>query len=322
VRQFHHWSNGFRVAAILFGFCIPVGSTSADESAVDRCKRCEHEVASITDIPGRPGWHCARSRNFRVVCHTRSGDARKIAEHCEKLRVALSRFWFPDGNRTNWTPVCDVIVHQNAASYLQAVGRGASNTLGSSDVRAEHDSIVARRIDLRADHASLLTAALPHEMTHVVVADWTKGNPLPLWADEGMAMVADSDEKQAMHARDLANALASRTEFNAAELFNLDRYPAHDRWSAYYAQSHALVAYLVKKDSPERFVKFVAAVQETGYDAALREHYSIDGANSLSHLWHSMSERKHMSVVMNLLKARDPMPTTRISGLLSLSSDH
>ncbi len=135
-------------------------------------------------------------------------------------------------------------------------------------------------------------------------------------------MLADSEEKQALHARDLAESIALRTEFNAAELFNLDGYPAHDRWSAYYAQSHALVAYLVKKDSPERFVKFVAAVQETGYDAALREHYSIDGASSLSHFWHSLSDRKHVSIVKDVFNTRDPMPAASTDRLVSLSSDH
>jgi len=224
----------------------------------------------------------------------------------------LSRFWFPDGNRASWTPECDVIVHQNAASYLQAVGRAASNSSGSADVKSEHGRVVARRIDLRADRANLLTAALPHEMTHVVVADWTKGNPLPLWAEEGMAMLADSEEKQALHARDLADALALRMEFNAAELLHLDGYPAQDRWSAFYAQSHALVAYLVKKDSPERFVKFMADVQEIGYDSSLREHFGIRSVGSLRRAWQKPARRSTVSLTVDVLDSLGLVATTQV----------
>lgn len=256
---------------------------------------------AVTPIPGRPGWNCARSANFRIICYARAGDSAKIAEHCEKLRTALNQFWFPDSTAEAWNPPCDVIVHQSAASYSQAVGRGAAATSGSADVQYDGETITARRIDLRSDRLDLLTAALPHEMTHVVVADWTKGRPLPLWADEGMAMLADPAEKQSRHARDLADALGSRAEFNAAELLNLDGYPAHDRWPAFYAQSHALVAYLVRKDSPERLVQFLEAAERSGYDAALREHYGIDGASALRPAWRSPPPRKHESIVEHVL---------------------
>ena len=45
--------------------------------------------------------------------------------------------------------------------------------------------------NLRADHPQLLTAILPHEVTHVVLADLFTLQQIPRWADEGMAVLAE-----------------------------------------------------------------------------------------------------------------------------------
>ncbi len=293
MRRIHPCAIAFQAISFLVLLCTTAKSATAREP----CTACEIGATTVTAIRGRPGWRCATSRNFRVVCHTRAGDANSIAEHCEKLRGALCERWFPDQHESTWDPRCEIVVHQDAASYLQAVGRGASSTSGSADVKTDQYRVVSRRVDLRADKSNLLTAALPHEMTHVVVADWMKGKPWPLWAEEGMAMLADPAEKQARHTSDLETAFASGSAFSAAELLTLEAYPSHDRWPAFYAQSHALVAYLVKKESPERFVKFLGSVEENGYDSALDEHYGIRAVGALRLAWRETG--KHRAVSMH-----------------------
>jgi len=134
-------------------------------------------------------------------------------------------------------------------------------------------------------------------LAHFVVADRTDGKALPLWADEGMAMLADPAEKQARHARDLANVMGSRTEFNAAELLSLEGYPEQDGWAAFYGQSHALVAYLMRKDALLRQVHLLETAERSSYDEALREHYGIDGADSLRSAWRTLPSRKYESIV-------------------------
>ena len=47
------------------------------------------------------------------------------------------------------------------------------------------------RTNLRADHPQVLTAILPHEVTHVVLADLFTTQQIPRWADEGMAVLAE-----------------------------------------------------------------------------------------------------------------------------------
>lgn len=71
-----------------------------------------------------------------------------------------------------------IVLHPDRESYLAAVGADAANTAGSSLVErnANCDTksancISKRRIDLRGDRPDYLTAALPHELTHVMLAD-------------------------------------------------------------------------------------------------------------------------------------------------------
>jgi hypothetical protein len=296
VQQFKHYRVTFLRVAFAGVLYASAGPARASGPAGDRCTPCDRRVATVAAVPGHPGWERAQSRNFSVLCHRRAGNATAIAEQCEKLRTGLCERWFPSHEVPSWKPPCEIIVHQNSASYLQAVGRGASNTSGSADVKTEHGNVVSRRVDLRADRANLLTAALPHEMRHVVMADWTQGKPLPRWADEGMAMLADPDDKRARHARDLDAAVRSRSAFSAVELLSLDDYPAQDRWPAFYAQSHALVDYLVKQDSPERFIEFLRSAEETGYDSALQEHYNIRTVGALRLAWRETG--KHRAVSM------------------------
>ena len=50
--------------------------------------------------------------------------------------------------------------------------------------------------------------ALPHELTHLILADRFSPRQVPRWSDEGMAVLADPAEKQRLHLRDLRQALA------------------------------------------------------------------------------------------------------------------
>lgn len=79
---------------------------------------------------------------------------------------------------------------------MAAVGPGSEHTVGSSLVTVDKAKIASRRIDLLGDQTEFLTAALPHELTHVILRDRLMSTPPPRWADEGMAVLADTEAKQ------------------------------------------------------------------------------------------------------------------------------
>src|SRR5437763_4713779 len=163
----------------------------------------------------------ASSKNFSVRNFHSAHDARQVAEHCERWRAKLQKYWCTE-ECDCWSPKCEIVVHARSSSYLGAVGKGATQTFGSSLIQFASDKQVSRRvIDFRGDSTHGL-AAVPHEMTHVILADLLDGRQPPRWADEGMAILADSHQKQMLHERDLTQGLAGRTAFRVAELVMMD----------------------------------------------------------------------------------------------------
>jgi hypothetical protein len=228
----------------------------------------------------------ATSENFVVTSRHSAQDARTIAEFCERCRAKLQKYWC-GSTTTDWTPRCEVIIHGSQASYLAEVGAGAGQTFGSSWIDFGADKRPSRRqIDFRGDSSHGL-GAVPHEMTHVVLADLLGGRQPPRWADEGMAMLADSHEKQRLHHEDLQHAYSRRTAFRTVELMTLEDYPHSSRVPAFYGQSLSLTRFLATRGDPATFVAFLQDSLDQGYDNALRKHYEIADVGHLERLWHT-----------------------------------
>jgi hypothetical protein len=168
---------------------------------------------------------------------------------------------------------------------LAVVGAGGTQTFASSWIESSRDKKVSkRRIDLRGD-GQLGIAAIPHEMTHVLLADLLGGVQPPRWADEGMALLADAPTKQLLHERDLREGLNRGLAYSVAELVTTDTYPRPSRVPAFYGESASLTAFLVTRDKPSKFIEFLRTTKEHGYDQALKETYDIANLRELERLW-------------------------------------
>ncbi len=249
----------------------------------EACK-CQHALGVVSQYRhGR--WFVLETDNFQVCCERSAVDATHLARHAEKLRKGLRSKWLGSSSEDAWNPRCQIVLHGTRASYAAAVGRGSEHTVGSSLVRASEGRIVAWRIDLLGGQTEFLSAALPHELTHIVLREQFTSSVPPRWADEGAAILADPITKQGRHSNDLAKALARRDLFRTGELLTMIDYPRSDRMGAFYGQSAALAKFLVDRVDAERFVEFVERAKVEGYDAALRKCYGIDGVPELDRQW-------------------------------------
>ncbi len=234
--------------------------------------------------------------NFRVLAYgTRPVEA-SAGQACETLRTELYAKWAGDDSPAAWLPKCDVVLHPSDASYLKEVGTGAASTVASSLVDQQRGHTRVRRIDVRTSDSDWQTAALPHEMTHVVLADRFAGRTLPRWIDEGVAILADPAEKRRRHKAEFTGALANRSAFRIVELLTLDDYPAANRWGTFYGQSVSVVEYLVDQKSPADFVTFVDLALDQGYDASLRKVYGIAGIAELEQHYSTKTRRAQPSI--------------------------
>jgi hypothetical protein len=245
------------------------------------CADCPH--VDRTYRQGR--WFVLETANFQVCCEQAEGPAKHIARHAEALRNALYTKWLGKTAPDKWSPKCQIVLYANQRTYVAAVGRGSERTVGSSLVNVDKGRITSRRIDLLGANTEYLSAALPHELTHVVLKDRFITTALPRWADEGIAILADTEAKQGRHFKDLQNAIASRTTFHVANLLMMDEYPRSDSFGAFYGQSASLTEFLVSRKTPESFIEFVDQAGSEGYDKALQRYYGFSGLADLDRQW-------------------------------------
>ena len=228
-------------------------------------------------------WHLYHSANFTICC-PRDYDGHEAVRQCESLRRTLTERWL-GSVATDWTNRCYVVLHPTATTYVQAAGRGSERTAGCSTVTELDGQVVSRRIDLRLDRPDPLSRALPHELTHVVLADVIAGHKLPRWADEGMAMLADPQDKREGHRRDIIAALNRGTALRLPAMLTMDGYPEPQQTAAFYGQSLSVVEFLIERKGPLTLQQFLVKASEDGYQKALHETYGIRDAHALEQLW-------------------------------------
>jgi tetratricopeptide (TPR) repeat protein len=222
----------------------------------------------------REGWQVAETTHFRIFHRQNSEYAERVAQVAESTRVAMHRKWF-DAEAIEWTPICELIVHPNAAGYTQMTGV-PNNSPGHSRIESDPSGrVTARRLDLRMDIAGMMDAVLPHEATHVVLAGMFDSFHVPRWADEGIAVLSEPDAKIDQHRRNLLKNHKEGHLFGLKELMELKDYPQPRRIGAFYAQSVVLVEFLTQKNGPKVFTDFVKDGLRHGYETALQRHYNM-----------------------------------------------
>src|SRR5262249_20565634 len=167
----------------------------------------------------------------------------------------------------------------------------AAQSPGHSEIRTEGGRVLARRIHLHADDTAMIKAVLPHEITHAVLAGQFGEQPVPRWADEGMAVLDEPQERIDRHLHTLARQRDNDQLFTARELIALKEYPEPRRLAVFYAQSVSLTDFLAKAKDPRILARFLRDGQRDGYEASLRRHYGWD-LDELERRWREHAFRE------------------------------
>jgi hypothetical protein len=237
-------------------------------------------ASSPTSPDGR--WLVQETPNFRIFHHSPELAA-QAARAAESVRFTQGKRWTSPALSRSWNPKCEVYLYPEAKAFSKMTGQPESSP-GFTTMAANGGRIISRRVNLRADHPQVLSAILPHEITHVVLADLFPEQPIPRWADEGMAVLAEPPAELRSRSAELNLPLQENRVFAVADLVALD-YPDAKDWSTYYAQSISLTRFLVEQGQPRDFIRFLQALQRSGIDAALRETYKINDLAELQNLW-------------------------------------
>lgn len=271
------------VACAVFSGIVATSGAAAAGQRPCPCASCQGCVCRPEN-----GWLVAETANFSVWSRLPHHETVTLAGRCEELRESIRERWLSDTETAAWTPKCAVVVHANAAEYGRTFGATANPSVGCTTVTADAGRVVFRRIDLRADAADWRQNALPHELTHVVLADRFAGRELPHWLNEGLAMTAETAELQARRRSVLREARSSGSLPALERFVNLDNPMLSLEADVVYALSYSLVDYLREREGERRLLEFVDRALETGCDAALREVYAIEGGvRELERAWAS-----------------------------------
>jgi hypothetical protein len=227
-------------------------------------------------------WQVLRTPNF-LIHHHGTTLAREAAEVVEAARTHLVEKWAGRQARGSWDPPCSIYLFPSEAAFESATGQ-PGKCPGYSTTSLSAGRVVARRINARADAANLLTAVLPHEVTHIVLADVFPDYPIPRWADEGIAALSEPDSEQVRRDADLVEPMQSNKLFGIDQLLVID-YPESEHWPLYYAQSIALVRFLVERSGPATFIEYLQRTRDLGADKALERCYAIRDRAELQRLW-------------------------------------
>lgn len=264
-----------------------VRASSPEEPAAEEAPVRAVANVAPTSPPSRPlqaigRWQVRETTNFRIY-HVDAPLAEQVAKVAETTRVRQTKFWTGAEPQDAWMPKCDLYLYPNGKLYGQMTGQ-PEDSPGFSTMGMNEGKVIGRRVNIRADHPTAVSAVIPHEITHVILADFFTNQQIPRWADEGMAVLAEPVDEQRRRASDLSDPLASDRLFPIANLMTMD-YPDNQYWNLYYAQSVSLTRFLVESGSPAKLVKFLQAAQNGDPEGELRKSYKIDGYADLQKRW-------------------------------------
>jgi hypothetical protein len=266
------------------------GIAASGPTSMAAAPRSGSESQGQDSPPATPvSWHVRETANFTIY-HTDPVLAEQAAKAAEAARAQQAKRWGSTATRFTWSPRCELYLYPTPGDFARMTGQPETSP-GFSTMGINGNRIIARRVHLRANHPQLLTAILPHEVTHVVLADLFTQQQIPRWADEGMAVLAEPPAEQVNRAAELIQPLKEGRVFKLSELMAID-YPNAEAWNLYYAQSVSLTQYLVGLGTPEQFVSFVRGAQRNGIEESLRTVYRIDGFAELEDRWQDFARRQ------------------------------
>lgn len=268
------------VGGLAFILILAAAAGSSADSLDPKTRKGVSQTEFTTTRSG--SWLILKSANFRICTQGAELKLDELPAMCESLRSILQDTWLGRNDAPIWSPRCDVIVHPTLAGYTRALGTSAGNSVGCATMKLDGGRVVGRRIDIRLDADNWMSDALPHELTHVVIADRFCHRRIPPWADEGIGVLSESRTKQTVRARALQAARTRGHVFTLKELVTLNRFPSPNYRDAFYGQSASLVQVLLQRgEQPARLLDFVERAMDHGYDRAARDIYGLDGMDAL-----------------------------------------
>lgn len=206
-------------------------------------------VPSFAPASAKNTWTSVRSKNFLLVGNASEKDIREVAVRLEQFREVFARLFTT--TRVNSPVPTTVIVFKNDESYRPF--KLNQNTAGY--FQSGHDvNYITLKLDKELGSEQDPFTIIFHEYTHLLVKN-TSGI-VPVWFNEGLAeyysTFSITDDRKVVMGRPIAShvyLLREKKMLPLRTLFQVDQsspyYNESDKQSIFYAESWALIHYLI-----------------------------------------------------------------------------
>jgi tetratricopeptide (TPR) repeat protein len=178
-----------------------------------------------------------------VIYHHNDALAAEVAR---SLDAHLARIQEATGLTPDWGGKVKVFIHRDQGEYTAATGQGAWSGGMSRFVITPGRSLSGMELHSWQTSPRLLNSVLPHELTHLLLnSRLSSPQDLPRALHEGLAILMEPAYRQGHYLSFLRDRLKNQTSLPLDELLARTEYPPEPDF--FYAQSFALVAYLVQQ---------------------------------------------------------------------------
>jgi hypothetical protein len=212
-----------------------------------------------------------KTPNFTILNAPNSTLAKQFGETAERCRKELAVFWL-GYELPQWSAPCPVTVK------VGTLGAG-----GETKFVFNQGEVYNWNMYVQGSAESILTAVLPHEITHTIMASHFR-EPVPRWIDEGAATFVENLSEKQNYRRQLYRFLQSGRGIPFNEMFRFSEYP--DDQMPLYSQGFSVTEFLILQRGHRNFVGFIGAgLKNENWQQAIRDYYGYENLGELQVKW-------------------------------------
>ncbi len=201
--------------------------------------------------------------------------AKQVGQAAEHYRKALAIEWLGKA-MPRWYEPCRIRV------TVGQIGAG-----GATSFSFDRGEVYGWNMRVQGPLDRILDSVLPHEVSHTVFACHFR-RPLPRWADEGAATLAENDSEKLRQQRLVEQILKTKRRIPLRTLLSIKNYPRDmQNVLTLYAEGYSLASYLIQQGGKRRYLQFLEAAHRSGWERALRGYYQQHSIEALERSWNS-----------------------------------
>jgi hypothetical protein len=219
-----------------------------------------------------------RTNNFVVTAPTPE-IAKQVGVAAEHYRKELAIEWL-GYELPRWAMRCPINVK------VGQLGAGGATTFSFYPNAKGSAEVSNWEMNIQGSLERILDSVLPHEVSHTIFACHFR-RPLPRWADEGAATLAEHDSEKRRQVMTVKQVLGTRRRIPLKNLLNIKEYPRDMQdVLTLYAEGYSLAELLVQEGGRPRYLKFLGDAHQYGWDKAIQANYNCQGVDALEKRWH------------------------------------